>query len=214
MVLYLQASYSGNAEDFCIKDVVEKCHSPYNGLSFPDPPCPSLFASESKRHILIQELAVRQDHHLLPNSSERDQGRSSYSCEPNVLIVMKEPLEILGKPLSGEASTKTRQETCSPITADRAGDGDGDVSGGNSNIQVLAQDLSTKRNLAVSPLFNASTTSTNCASWLCLPTVEQPEEEKMAGCVIRGSEVAKLEGGSNTAEFSKSHAVKQVKNCP
>jgi len=181
--------------------VVEKCHSPYSGLSFPDPPCPSLFASESKRHILIQELAVRQDHHLLPNSSERDQGRSSYSCEPNVLIVMKEPVELLGKPLSGEPSTKTRQETSLMITADKADD----VSGRNSNIQELAQDLlSSKQNLATSPLLNVSNNSTNCASRLYFPSVEYPEEENISGCVVRGSEVAKFEDGSSTAELGKS----------
>ncbi len=196
----MQTSYNGNAEDFCLNDVVENCHAPYAGIgSYSDPPCPPLFASESSRHILIQGLAARQDRCLLDSPSDREaQGRSSYSCEQSMVILMKEPVEPVGKltteVVAAEDDMIVNINHASVSPAPRCDD--------DTDLEKVAKNLlSVEGNSPLPPqLCVNEAPALGSADRLTTPVVEYPEVEKITGCDLRGFEIAKLEDASSSEQ--------------
>ena len=178
--------------------MVESCRSPYASLGYSDSPCPPLFTSESSRHILIQELAARQDLLLEPSGMEK-QGRSSYSCEPNVVIVVKDPVEILGKPVASSTAKAEEEEGLISgfvVNVEYPGNSADTKAKRNPNIEELAHTLLSAQQNTFPPQLNLGETCTPTPSYtdtITTPTAECPGEEKIAGCGVRGLEVAKLD---------------------
>ena len=100
MILVPQASFGGNADNF-ISEVVQNCHSSLynnsNGYYSENSSCTHSFDVDSSHHSLILEDPLPG---LEPRDRKNNNGRSSYSCEPNIqvgsncikLIVKEAPL--------------------------------------------------------------------------------------------------------------------------
>lgn len=82
-MIFLQASFGGNAENF-ISEVVHSCHSSLynssNAYYSDNSNCAHSFDAESSHHSLILEDPLESP------DRKNSNGRSSYSCEPNVQV--------------------------------------------------------------------------------------------------------------------------------
>lgn len=209
-----QASYNGNVEDF-VNEVEEKRHSSYSGLAYSDATCPQLFADPNRHSLLLQELTVGQDHHLLHESQEREgNGRNSYSCEPNIhiKILMKEPriclddsaTNIVYHPPDDHHTVQEGDCLMGGVTVqvECADESHASVLNRTTSIEDLAQNLLAANRIesAMSSLsedFDSPTPTPSYVDQLTTPSAEFRAEERIATCGIRGGEVAELEESRN-----------------